>query len=91
MSLTWKTLPGEMPALAQGPETLFGWKSPQLGQGTEPLHAGDVTCPLLLSTVQQSSAKTVGAEHVPDPRACPTSPVSQWTESTLSFQNLFPC
>lgn len=55
MSLPWKTLPGEMPALAQGPETLLGWKSPQLGQGTGLLHAGDGPCPLLLPTVQQSS------------------------------------
>lgn len=55
MSFSWKTLPGEMPTLAQGPETPLGWKSPQLGQDTELLHAGDGTCPLFLFSVQQSS------------------------------------
>lgn len=54
-SFPWKTLPGEAPALAQGPKTLAGCKSPQLVHGTEPLCAGDGTCPLSLLTAQQTS------------------------------------
>lgn len=38
------------------------------------------------SQSNRAPAKAVGAGHVPDPKACPTSPASQWTQSTLSFQ-----
>lgn len=69
----WKTLPAEAAALAQGPETLAGWKSSQLGHGTESLRAGDRTCPLSLLAAQQSSC---GSWACPSPQGPAHQPSS---------------